>query len=457
MKGNFDFLKRREILILGFSSIVSGLGNWITMMAILSLVIFKGDGGVAESSGIFMAGLLPVMIFSPLAGKLADRYNRKVLMMISEFGAGAAIVIIIFTDKLWLIYLSMALQAVFVALMNPARQSALPQLVDDPAELEKVNAFFQQLNSVLKIVAPMFAGFLLTIMNAHQAIIIDIVSFMISVVILWRLPALLPVAVHDRAGVGAGSVGAGLKPAPTDRTGHAQANDRAGINPAPTTTLEPNQNDALGYLWGSVPLRLLFLSSFFTILIIVSFDILGSVYIRDVLDGDESFMGLVIGLIGVGSFVTSIWIVMRKAKANYWRDIAWGNFLLAMLPLCMVLGYFVDDPLWLPVLIVAGAFVGGLGNGLLIIQIMTLLQVTSPGEMLGRLSGYLEFTLIGAQMLSVIILPLLIPGVIETYVYFGGVTIALWLMAFTVQVQSKRILGAAGQVKGSAAVVMEGE
>jgi MFS family permease len=307
----------------------------------------------------------------------------------------------------------MALQALFIALMNPARQSALPQLVGNPAELEKVNAFFQQLNSILKIVAPVFAGFLLTIMTAHQAIIVDIISFMLSVVILSRLPNLMPAGSGSTGGAEAETTAAGVK----------------GMDKEP-----------LQVLLHSLPLRLLFLSSFFTVLIIVSFDILGSVYIRDVLHGDESFLGLIIGILGFGSFLVSLLVVLRKGKTRHWQDLALGNFLLAILPLCMTLGYFVQDPFWVKVLILSGGFLGGLGNGFLIIQISTILQITSPSHMLGRLSGYLEFTMIGGQLFSVILLPILVPGIIPPYLYFLGATAALWVMSLALRVESKKLV-----------------
>jgi hypothetical protein len=53
-----DF-KDRTLLIIGAAEMVSGIGDWITMMAVLAMLVFRGDGGVMSSSGIFLAGLLP--------------------------------------------------------------------------------------------------------------------------------------------------------------------------------------------------------------------------------------------------------------------------------------------------------------------------------------------------------------------------------------------------------------
>ncbi len=54
------------------------------MMAVLAMVLFRGGGGVKESSLIMLAGLLPTLLFSPVAGWLCDRFDRKWLMIISE-------------------------------------------------------------------------------------------------------------------------------------------------------------------------------------------------------------------------------------------------------------------------------------------------------------------------------------------------------------------------------------
>ncbi len=161
------------------------------MMAVYAMLIFGGDGGVVESSGVFVAGLLPIFVFSPVAGWLCDHYDRKWLMVISESLSGLVISGLIFTDRIELIYAILALQAVFISIMIPARRASVPDIVDKDS-LPKANAFLEQLAGIVKIVAPMLAGLVLTIMNPHTAIILDIVTFALSALILTRLPSLPP-------------------------------------------------------------------------------------------------------------------------------------------------------------------------------------------------------------------------------------------------------------------------
>jgi len=128
-----------------------------------------------------------------------------------------------------------------------------------------------------------------------------------------------------------------------------------------------------------------------------------------------------------------------------------------VLPLCMTLGFFIQDPLWVKVLILSGGFLGGLGNGFLVIQISTILQVTAPMHMLGRLSGYLEFTMIGGQLFSVILLPILVPGIIQPYVYFLGATAALWILSAALQVESKKFTAGTAVLQPAVSIHAGGE
>jgi hypothetical protein len=59
----------RRLLTLGVAESVSNTGNWITMMAVYAMLVFRGQGSVAESGAVFLAGLLPTLLFSPEIGR----------------------------------------------------------------------------------------------------------------------------------------------------------------------------------------------------------------------------------------------------------------------------------------------------------------------------------------------------------------------------------------------------
>ena len=75
------------------------------------------------------------------------------------------------------------------------------------------------------------------------------------------------------------------------------------------------------------------------------------------------------------------------------------------------------------------AFFGGVGNGLVVIQKGTLLQLLSPAGLLGRVSGFFQSTAVAGQLVGILVTPLLVPGLLPMGVYFGMTTAALVLVA----------------------------
>jgi MFS family permease len=229
--------------------------------------VFRGTGGVLESSGVLLAGLAPTLLCSPLAGWLCDRFDRKWLLIGGEVLSGLAVVGLIFVDRLEWIYALLALQAAAGSVMMPARQAAVPALAGS-ANLTRANALLQQLAAFVKIGAPVLAGAILTVLAPHQAMVLDVISFALSALILTRLPALPPQRADTPAGAD-------------------------GSRPAPGGSVWSVLRDSLR-------LRLLFVTMFLFIVTIMAFDVLAPVFTRDALAGDEGMFGLLIGLIGGG-------------------------------------------------------------------------------------------------------------------------------------------------------------
>ncbi len=379
MNKQLSFLRNQRLLTIAVSETISNIGNWITMMAIYSLVIFKGNGNALQSSLIHLAGLLPILFFSPAAGWLADRFDRKWLMVLSEVCAGLSIAGLIFASRLEIIYLLVALQAVFISLMTPTRRAVIPSII--PAEqLAKANAFLEQLSGLIKIFAPVLAGMVLTVMNPHQAIILDVVSFALSAFVLSRLPSLPPAKVEQAAN-------------------------------------QPEQHKkssaGLSSILKSFPqLGLLYGCTFASIMIIVGFDVLAAVYTRDILLGDERLFSMLIASVGAGTLAGTLFLMMAKSALPAWRGFFLGLFLLALIPLVLALSAWIT-PVWASwAVAVAGCFLGGIGNGWLHVHAATLMQTLSPRQFLGRVGGIFESVATSGQLAGVLLSPLLVPAVL---------------------------------------------
>ena len=410
-------LHNRSLLILGVAESVSGIGSWITMLAVFSLVVFRGGGTVAQSTGVFVAALLPMLVLSPVAGWLLDRYDRKRLMIASELLAGLSVAGLIFTDNLWVIYLLLALQSAFNSLMTPARQAVVPDLVP-PAELTQANAFLQQLAGLIKVAAPILGGALLAVLNPHTAIVFDVLSYAISALVLTRLPMLPPPT------------------SPESRAAHA-TQQPLGQPAAPTAGI-------LSLLRDLPRLRLLFVGIFMTTVIIIGFDVLSSIFTRDVLKGDESTFGLLIGLVGLGTVASAAWLMVTKRQRSLWRDVIMGLLLLALLPLLAALGAWSGNPALATVALASGCLIAGIGMGFIHVQSGTLLQTLTPPALLGRAAGMFQSTAVAGQMVGLLLTPLLVPAVFTpaAYLALAGLAILLVVAYMAITVRRTRPMAA---------------
>ncbi len=395
-------VSNRSLIVIGASETVSGIGNWITMMAVFAMVVFKGEGTIFQSSGIFLAGLLPTLIASPVAGWLSDRFDRKKLMIISEVLSGLITTFLIFTHSIVWIYVILAFQSISISLMSPARQAAIPDIVNKD-QLSQANAFLQQLAGMTKIFAPMIAGLLLTILSPNTAIIVDIISFFISAIFLSSLPALKPHSFSEKLKM------KGLK-----------------------------EDSVLNSIRTSNSLKLLFISMFIAIFIIIGFDVLSPVFIRDVLAGDEKFFGMAIGSIGLGTVVASIIIMKRKSVSDPWKDFSMGLLLLMIIPVVMGIVMNFKIISFAKAIILLACLIGGVGNGLLTIQVSTLLQLLSPTNLLGRLSGLFQATAVSGQLCGLLLTPLLVQVLVSMQNYFYLSAVAILILFVFVIINYKR-------------------
>lgn len=409
-----NIITKKSLLILGTAESVSGIGDWITMMAVLAMLVFRGGGGVAASSGIFLAGLVPTLIVSPLAGWLVDRVNRKTLLIGSQLLAGLMVSGLFFTTRLEVIYVILALEAVVISVVTPTRQAVIPDLVDRD-DLTKANAFLQQLAGLVKVFSPVLAGLVLSVMDPHQAILFDVASFFLSAVVMCFLPTLPP-----------------------------HKTDVAGKQTEEAKNLETGNPLAV---MRSIPqIQILFITVFTAILGIIGFDVLSSIYTRDVLHDGEKLYGFIVSLVGIGSLVATGILMLRKKNGNPWKDMTVGFALLGILPVAMVIGFQFNNVSLAKTLLMVACFIGGIGNGLVHVQVGTIMQLVTPSNILGRVGGWLQTVMVAGQLVGLLVTPLLVPKYVSMEMFFAAMIVLIGLLVayLCVYVLSKPGLDPAG-------------
>jgi dTMP kinase len=121
---------------------LSSLGDWLSIVALTALApSLTSGGGVAKSSavgGVWLATLLPALLFGPIAGAVADRLDRRVTMIVGDVIRGLLFLSIPLFPNLTWIYAAKFIAGITSQFWNPASAAALPNLV--PKEkLERAN------------------------------------------------------------------------------------------------------------------------------------------------------------------------------------------------------------------------------------------------------------------------------------------------------------------------------
>ena len=178
----------RNFRFLWFGQIVSLLGDWFNLIASASLTAQLSGSGLAIG-GLFVIRMLAPFLISPFAGVLADRYNRKRLMIVTDIlraGVVLGFLLVRSSDQIWLLYSLTALQLAISGIFFPTRNAILPDLVEE-AELGPANALTSATWSVMLALGAALGGFVTGQWGIYRSFVVDAGTFILSAALLWQL------------------------------------------------------------------------------------------------------------------------------------------------------------------------------------------------------------------------------------------------------------------------------
>ncbi len=166
---------------------VSLVGTSLTGFA-LSIWVYQETGSVTKLSFVLLASQAPQILFTPIAGALVDRWDRRWAMILADTGAGIgtlAIALLLFTDNLeiWHLYVALGFSGIFQSFQWPAYSAATTLLVSKE-QYGRAAGMVQMAEAVGQVIAPAVAGALLVFGGLETVIFIDVVSFLAAVATL---------------------------------------------------------------------------------------------------------------------------------------------------------------------------------------------------------------------------------------------------------------------------------
>ncbi len=184
----------RTFYVVWSGQLVSLVGTNLTGFA-LAIFVFQETGSATQLAGILLASQLPQLLFTPIAGALVDRWDRRLAMILADAGAGLgtlAMALLLAVDSLqiWHLYIILSVSGIFQSFQWPAYGAATTLLV--PKEDYTRAAGLVQLAEALgQVFAPAIAGLLLVVGGLTLVITIDVISFLfaITTLLIVRFPA----------------------------------------------------------------------------------------------------------------------------------------------------------------------------------------------------------------------------------------------------------------------------
>ena len=173
-----------QFLLLWIAECFSQIGSGLTAFG-MSVYVFAQTGSAADTALVTLLAFLPMLLLSVPAGVLADRYDRRILMMAGDGCSAIGVLFILLCmlrgdASLIQICIGVLISSVFAALLEPAYKSTITDLLTEE-EFSKASGLVSLAGSVRYLIAPALAGVLLAISDIKLLLIIDISTFVITV------------------------------------------------------------------------------------------------------------------------------------------------------------------------------------------------------------------------------------------------------------------------------------
>ena len=351
-------IRNRNFIMVFLGQIVSAFGSSILRFAI-PLYLLEISGSPALFGTVMALSALPLIILSPIGGVLADRVNKKWIMVIVDFTMAASVMLYMLTMGVFAIVpatiaVMMALFA-STAMMDPAVEGSIP-LIIHADHLVRANSFISLVGSLSSMIGPALGGVLFAGFGIYPIIIICAVAkFLAAIMELFlRIPNVKQAAADNAFSAFFGDISTGLK-----------------------------------FIFNEKPLLSKILIIIFLIqLALAPFAIIGiPVLITRNLGMNESMVGIAHAAMGVGGILGGILTgvfgqKLRIQKAHWLLFIAGLAFLPIGIAFLLGAGYFATF-----IIIVLATLIAMTVLTLFTIQIITFVQIETPPEMLGKVSA----------------------------------------------------------------------
>lgn len=164
---------------------MSSVGSGLTSFG-LGVYVFRQTGSAADMALVTLLAFLPTLLLSVPAGVLADRYDRRLLMMVGDGCSALGILYIFFCMQnggasLTQICIGVTISSVFSSLLEPAYRATVSDLLEQE-DYSRASGLVSLAGSARYLISPLLAGILLTVSDIRLLLILDMGTFFLTVI-----------------------------------------------------------------------------------------------------------------------------------------------------------------------------------------------------------------------------------------------------------------------------------
>jgi len=353
---------------LWYAQIVSGLGDFLALFAVIGFLTFRLHANAQQVTGVQIAYLVPIAILGILAGVFVDRWPLKPTLVSSDVIRGFLCLLLPFSTQIWQFYAILAAISVVSSFFGPAQGVVIREAVPLHG-LRSSNSLMQTVMFGMRIVGPGIAGLLVKLFGYHLCYWLDAISFFASATFIYTTVISGSPKVHK----------------------HTAAEDKGAI----AKILEDMQQ-GMHFILHHAGLLFVVLAMSAGMFILGCFGPLIAVYVRDSVHGNYTVYAAASAMIGLGMMV-------GVNGLNTWGKNIKNTTLVYGGLIGIALGLVVLCVLTFIWSTIVGDLIIGIAVAGIIIPAQTLMQQETPPELMGRVGSTFMSAVFSAQILGLLV------------------------------------------------------
>lgn len=174
----------KKFLTIWIGELISNIGSGMTAFAV-SIYVYQLTGSATLVSFAALLAYLPTILLNPVGGILADRYDRRLMMICGDSLSAIGLLLMFVCIQMGYvgvlpIFIGITISSVFVALLEPAYKATVTDLLSEE-EYVKASGLVQIAGSSRYLISPVLAGLILSITDIRAILVIDMATIFITV------------------------------------------------------------------------------------------------------------------------------------------------------------------------------------------------------------------------------------------------------------------------------------